>query len=576
MGQNSFVLNDNFGIGTDSPFYPLEISYSNITAPTNGLGGSIGILNTDISASSISSIIFRGYDAGSNGRHGAAIVWRKTGSWTSGGNNYGSSLSFATRADGSGDTTERLRITSDGNVGIGTSSSLVRLTVDSGSAGHYARFNSTAANGGYMTFESSGTVHGDIGTAAQLFSGGSASDFAINARGARNLSLGTNNTRWLNIDSSGLVNIENSSNSILAVLSTRNTSTGSSAANRFRIGNSDSVNAFTIDVNGSGHTTANQVAIYNQFSAPLLFGTSGTESFRINASNNIDVLGTTSLSFSSTTRQMINLWSTTYGIGVQSSTAYFRTGSGGAFAWFNGGIHNDAQFNAGSGGTLTMKLDSSGNLTTTAGILTQGANSPGSSYNAFGNWTLLTGSHGFYSTRPDSPAANSSAAHFFPNINAVSYGSWRVQGKRNGWQGLNFESGTNGNVTLMIHESSNYSGFHNETYGWQTMWYNGTFYVSKNAYGGGTQAVALDSSNYNSYTGLTYLGSFNLTGSSTTYNFGTSGFHILYLAIRQTARSTGDSRVWINGTTTGIVAYNTASASNVSQALEHWRFPRMD
>lgn len=72
------------------------------------------------------------------------------------------------------------------------------------------------------------------------------------------------------------------------------------------------------------------------------------------------------LSFGSLTRQMINLFDTTYGIGVQSGTQYFRTNGG--FAWFRGGVHNNTQNSPGSGGTRLMRLDSSGNLYTAGAI----------------------------------------------------------------------------------------------------------------------------------------------------------------------------------------------------------------
>lgn len=64
-------------------------------------------------------------------------------------------------------------------------------------------------------------------------------------------------------------------------------------------------------------------------------------------------------SFGSTTRQMINLFQTGYGIGVQNSTQYFRTGGG--FAWYLNGSHNDTQWNSGGGSTL-MTLTSGGDL----------------------------------------------------------------------------------------------------------------------------------------------------------------------------------------------------------------------
>ncbi len=69
-----------------------------------------------------------------------------------------------------------------------------------------------------------------------------------------------------------------------------------------------------------------------------------------------------SLSFGSQVRQMLNLWGTQYGIGVQSYTVYFRTDNsfpGGGFAWYQGGTHNDGKTNSGGGITM-MTLDNSG------------------------------------------------------------------------------------------------------------------------------------------------------------------------------------------------------------------------
>jgi hypothetical protein len=69
--------------------------------------------------------------------------------------------------------------------------------------------NSTAANGGYMTWQTSGTIIADIGTAQQIFGDGGTNMFGINARGARNLAFGTNNTERLRITSGGNVLIGN-------------------------------------------------------------------------------------------------------------------------------------------------------------------------------------------------------------------------------------------------------------------------------------------------------------------------------------------------------------------------------
>jgi trimeric autotransporter adhesin len=63
------------------------------------------------------------------------------------------------------------------------------------------------------------------------------------------------------------------------------------------------------------------------------------------------------LNFGATTRQMLNLWSTSYGIGVQDFDEYFRTA--GQFYWFLNGSHNNTNGNSGGGMTL-MTLSTSG------------------------------------------------------------------------------------------------------------------------------------------------------------------------------------------------------------------------
>lgn len=68
---------------------------------------------------------------------------------------------------------------------------------------------------------------------------------------------------------------------------------------------------------------------------------------------------TSNISFGSQVRQMINLFGTQYGIGVQNSTTYFRSGAN--FAWYVNGVHADGAFDPG-GGVEAMRLTSSGAL----------------------------------------------------------------------------------------------------------------------------------------------------------------------------------------------------------------------
>jgi hypothetical protein len=101
--------------------------------------------------------------------------------------------------------TQAMTLAASGNLLLGTTGDSARLTVDSGLAGIMAVFNSTSANGGYITLNNSGSVFGDIGTAAQLISGGATSNFALNARGANALVFATNQIERARITAAGSV-----------------------------------------------------------------------------------------------------------------------------------------------------------------------------------------------------------------------------------------------------------------------------------------------------------------------------------------------------------------------------------
>jgi hypothetical protein len=70
-------------------------------------------------------------------------------------------------------------------------------------------------------------------------------------------------------------------------------------------------------------------------------------------------LDSNGLFFGNDTKQMLNLWGTNYGIGVQDSTHYSRTDA--HFNWYRGGVHSDSEGDNGGGQTL-MHLTEKGDL----------------------------------------------------------------------------------------------------------------------------------------------------------------------------------------------------------------------
>ena len=109
------------------------------------------------------------------------------------------------------------------------------------------------------------------------------------------------------------------------------------------------------------------------------FASTGVNQFCLRASGGVQLSGDTKVFFGSTLSQKLNLYGTTFGIGIQSGTQYHRVGAGASFAWYAGGVHNDNTLNAG-GGTFLMHLDGNGNL------FTAGAVTPSSDRNAKENF----------------------------------------------------------------------------------------------------------------------------------------------------------------------------------------------
>lgn len=70
--------------------------------------------------------------------------------------------------------------------------------------------------------------------------------------------------------------------------------------------------------------------------------------------------------FGASTRQMLNLYNATFGIGVQNFTFYQRSDN--SFAWYRQGTHSDTANDAGAGGTRMMTLDGNGELHVGGGI----------------------------------------------------------------------------------------------------------------------------------------------------------------------------------------------------------------
>lgn len=116
-----------------------------------------------------------------------------------------------------------------------------------------------------------------------------------------------------------------------------------------------------------------------------------------------------------------------------------------------------------SGGTMSGNIAMSNNNITGIGNLTLNngwrLQNGGSNYASINSWVYLEGVHGLYT--------GTNGAHFYPN-NDSTYGSWKISGSRNSWNGITFSGSGNTYNTLMSSADGATMGLFNDT---EDEWY---------------------------------------------------------------------------------------------------------
>lgn len=314
-------ITGSLGIGTSSPG-------ANLHVITTSAGG----ISTPLLLSNASSVDGSGAQISFNTLLDNFTVTGSISNVRDGSGAY--SLRFSTY--GGGSSSERMRINSSGNVGIGTSSPLSKLTVlapsttnpDTVELRGYRNFtaetygatailavsNNTrnAHDFGAIRFEQNPATGDGGGALVRFFAGGSSSSFPTSAEflrgtiinsgaGVNNIQLRTADVERVRIDSSGNVGIGTSSPlqmlQVAGNVLASNLYFGAATGSAGTIASDSGSSGGRISLWGSTSAGAGLIQIATAAAAPITFTTSGTERVRISAAGRVTV-GSTGATFS--------------------------------------------------------------------------------------------------------------------------------------------------------------------------------------------------------------------------------------------------------------------------------------